>query len=271
MNHRYEISSIDINIWTLIKKYGCHIYGIHQHSLHLRLGNKIITVGHHISEGIHHIVTHHEVDFKAHDLSKDQHVYIYDNFLKVGPLIFEIKTSAIKSYKPYVIKYDDKDVEVLTKRLLDLIEHRLSTDILAKYNQIVFQLILEYIDQFIKTQDFNHAKKLVGLGPGLTPYGDDVLVGYIMGKNVRGHQIDWLNELLDLVDTKTNMLSAQNIKDTYEKMYPQLYVAMIEDIFIHKQQNYAEKLMDVGDTSGIGMLYGFLHGIKEGEEQYESL
>ncbi len=32
-----------------------------------------------------------------------------------------------------------------------------------------------------------------------------------------------------------------------------------------------KKLMEIGDTSGIGMLIGFLHGIKEGEHKNERL
>jgi hypothetical protein len=272
MKQKYEIESMSISVYMLIKKFGGMLFGIHKHSLHIKLSGKLITIGHDISEGMHHIKLKEPLDFKDYDLRADTHVYLYNDILNIGPLAFVLSEASIKTFIPYEHNYQlDDEIEDLSHHLNHMIEKKISNHIIHKYNQVVMNLVFDHVNQFIENQSLEHAIKLLGLGPGLTPYGDDILVGYILGKNSIGHQIDWIDDLIDLADQKTNHLSAQNIKDTYEKMYPMIYIQMIEDIFIHKKIEHAKKLMEIGDTSGIGMLIGFLHGIKEGEHKNERL
>ena len=54
-----------------------------------------------------------------------------------------------------------------------------------------------------------------------------------------------------------------------KKLYPYLYIQMIEELFKIKKIDHAKKIMEIGATSGTGILLGFLHGIKRGEAKNE--
>jgi len=272
MEKTYDIESMSLDVYRLMIEFGANIFGIHKHSIHLGVSNKIITIGYHMSKGIHHIKLKQSIDFQMHDIKPRSSVYIMDHKLIIGDLNFRIDKDVIETYKPYNLKYKNTDdVDILSNQLTKMIDQIIFDHVLMTYNYNIMRQTFYYVNQFFKDQTLMHATSLLGLGPGLTPYGDDVLVGYILGKNSIGKKIEWMKDLMPLAFKKTNLLSSQNLKDTYEKMYPDIYIEMIEDIFINKKIDHAKKLMHIGDTSGIGMLIGFLHGIKEGEHKNERL
>lgn len=272
MDTALKVIAIDHEIYQMIKHNDVFIYAIHQNSLHLCLNELLITVGARIYEGKHHIVLDRNVIFRDIDLKIKQKACIKGDHLYLGDLKLDIDYMAVKNYQSYDLTYLKTDnLDTVIKQLLGKIDLIIKEEMLIKYSSAIMKLVLNRVNQFLEEPNLGHARLILGLGQGLTPYGDDILVGYIMGRNTIGYPIEWIESLLDAVDEKTTRLSAQNIKDTYKRIYPHIYMEMIEELFKKNTIEHAIELMNIGDTSGVGMLLGFLYGIKAGEEYNERL
>jgi hypothetical protein len=123
------------------------------------------------------------------------------------------------------------------------------------------------------------ASHLLGLGPGLTPSGDDVLAGFMaalrLGLKSRNRSND--NEALDLLlkpvvtqaEAATNTLSREmllyasrgELTDTAERLILCLLGGCAEDITPH-----VFSLLAYGATSGADQLTGILHGLRTAYE-----
>lgn len=267
-----KVIAIDHEIYQMIKHNDVYIYAVYQNSLHLCLNDLLITVGARIYEGKHHIVLNKNIAFRDLNLKMKQKACIKDDHLFLGDLKLDIDYMAVKNYQSYDLTYLKTDnLDVVINQLLGKINLIIKEEMLIKYSSAIMKIVLNRINQFLEKPNLGHARLILGLGQGLTPYGDDILVGYIMGRNTIGYPIEWIESLLDAVDEKTTRLSAQNIKDTYKRIYPHIYVEMIEELFNKNKTEHAIELMNIGDTSGVGMLLGFLYGIKAGEEYNERL
>ncbi len=265
-----NIISIDFDIYNKMKEHGAIIYAIHHHTVHLLVCGKLITIGCFIPEGKHHIVIDQNIEFNQTDIKMKDVVYVDSKALHIGQMTFSISKEVIKSFSPYNQTYlNTKNFDVILDNLFTVIENHMKESLSFNYSDSVTKFISKRVNQFLNNPNYEHAISILGLGQGLTPYGDDILVGYIMGRNSVGVEIDWLENLLNFVDEKTTLLSAQNIKDTHEKLYPYLYIQMIEDLFNNNKIDHAKKIMEIGATSGTGILLGFLHGIKRGEPKNE--
>ncbi|MFA6800555.1 MAG: DUF2877 domain-containing protein [Acholeplasmataceae bacterium] len=270
MDKEVKVKSIDRDILHMIKDHQAYIYAIHKNSVHICVCNTLITVGDLIPEGKHHVVISQNIIFNSLGLKINQLIYIIDKNLYIGDMQLMIDDIAIKDYQSYdftyvkTIKLNDS-----INQLLIIIDKNVHEEMFLKYNTRILKIVTNRVNQFLKIPILENAQLILGLGQGLTPYGDDILVGYIMGRNTIGYPIEWIENLIDFVDEKTTKLSAQNIKDTKDRIYPYIYVEMIEELFNENKIEHAIELMKIGDTSGVGMLLGFLHGIKAGDEDNE--
>jgi len=270
MDKGLKIKSIDQEILHMIENHQAYIYATHKKSLHMNVCNTLITIGDLIPEGKHHIVINQHIVFNTLGLEMNQPIYIKDSYLYIKDMAFKIDNGAIKDYKSYDSTYvKTKKLDDIINQLFILIDKNIHEEMFIKYNTNIIKTVTNRVNQFLKTPTLNNALLILGLGQGLTPYGDDVLVGYVMGRNTIGYPIEWIENLIDIVDKKTTKLSAQNIKDTNARIYPHIYVDMIEELFNKNKIEHAKALMEIGDTSGVGMLLGFLHGIKAGERDNE--
>jgi hypothetical protein len=261
-----NIVSIDNDMLNQIKQNNASVYAIHHHSLHLKVGEKVMTLGCHITSGKHHIVIDSNLSFKDIGLKLNERVIVDQQAIKIGSYIFHINDLDIHIFRPYKKTYVvDDDVKVLLKKLEKMIEKEKKHHLFIHGNHPLDTYILEKIDVFLNHQNYDNAIRLIGLGEGLTPLGDDIMVGYILGMNTINQKIPWIEKLVNEAKIKTNLFSKQNLEDTYLKLYPTLYIQLIEDIFIYKKIDHAKDLINIGHTSGVGILKGFLHGIKAGE------
>ncbi|GGP25977.1 DUF2877 domain-containing protein [Silvimonas amylolytica] len=136
----------------------------------------------------------------------------------------------------------------------------------------------EYLGQLITQADASgHAlltarnvNALVGYGQGLTPDGDDYLVGYLaalqrIGPVLAAHTAAIGQQIKQCLGN-TNQISAHYlqlaISGHFSESIHQLRSALIEhappDVLVHR----AEHLLRYGATSGLSTLAGFLHGLR---------
>jgi hypothetical protein len=110
------------------------------------------------------------------------------------------------------------------------------------------------------------AESLVGLGPGFTPSGDDVLGGFLAVHNSFtegiGHQPILLD--FDVLENKTNWISAKLLDYMQRLVLDQQMIRMIDSATSGKRDELVlafESLLPRGHTSGIDIAVGAVLGL----------
>ncbi len=119
--------------------------------------------------------------------------------------------------------------------------------------------------------------KLVGLGPGLTPAGDDFLIGFLMtfqyldtGSLIKGFRKKFLidpgidsAEFTEILRDSTNLISAKGVRAAILGRPSQLVREVIQNIFAGRRIETTLsvlRLIDRGITSGTDILTGIVVG-----------
>jgi len=112
--------------------------------------------------------------------------------------------------------------------------------------------------------------RLVGLGPGLTPAGDDFLVGWITACKLEGRNTKKLSsEIEEALSRKTTWFSSEMIRDALDgkfwKRGIELARALNEGDSFQAMER-AGKIINWGHSSGKAWLAGFAYGIERGND-----
>lgn len=106
----------------------------------------------------------------------------------------------------------------------------------------------------------DHALALLGCGPGLTPSGDDVLAGLLLGGRAFGTPVDGLvKSVAALADSRTTALSAQLLWHAIRgECVPEVsaLIAALPDA--GAVDAAIDGLLQVGHTSGVGLAGGLV-------------
>ena len=107
---------------------------------------------------------------------------------------------------------------------------------------------------------------LLGLGIGLTPTGDDFIVGYlsVIEAKLAEDKLNVINEMeTDELFDKTNRVSALHLKGAINHRYNKRLVDIYKNIENGEKyyRKYTEKLIEMGNSSGLDMLSGLYFGL----------
>jgi len=131
--------------------------------------------------------------------------------------------------------------------------------------------LLDAIKQGNSQNIVQSAMNLIGLGPGLTPAVDDLLVGLILSmsyiaENLNVEQIpvqDALKDLASCIHGRTTTISEEFLLQAVAGNANESVIALIEALLTSNQVDIvssARKVMDFGGTSGTDMVLGILFG-----------
>lgn len=150
----------------------------------------------------------------------------------------------------------------------------------SNLNDIAKAVLPSLIDlsKAIRLEGIDDVKKisrnLIGLGPGLSPSGDDVLIGLMIAlwwfTNSLGGDIERVERINKAVISrmnKTTLLSQQLLRhaargetnETVEILLDGIFMGESEDIGIR-----AQRVLEIGETSGTDMMAGILLGLRAG-------
>lgn len=150
----------------------------------------------------------------------------------------------------------------------------------SDFNRAAKATLPHLIDLFkaIKSGSINDVKKisrnLVGLGPGLSPSADDALVGLMvafwwstgsLGGDIG--RVKKINEAIVSYAGKTTLLSQQLLRHAARGETNEAVEALLDAIFLGKTEDVeagAEKVLRIGETSGMDMMVGLLLGLRLG-------
>ncbi len=128
-----------------------------------------------------------------------------------------------------------------------------------KLNNYMFEIINSAFTEFFKTKDPTIFKRIIGIGPGLTPFGDDVLCGALYCKNIIDYN-DCFNSYISQIAKKyTTIISANFIINACENNYSDDIRKFVLGIFDSHTINkkVLDSIFNYGSSSGFGIVYGF--------------
>jgi hypothetical protein len=150
----------------------------------------------------------------------------------------------------------------------------------------VSQSGLPHIKSFVsavRSKDFElmrqSAKNIVGLGPGLSPSGDDLLAGFMAGlrwtvNSFNGNvgRVDEINRTIAHVAKGTTMLGEQLLTRAAAGEVNEAVEGLLEAILAGQVKNVktaTAKVLSIGETSGVDSIVGILLGSLLGIESLD--
>ncbi len=258
-----NVISIDQTILEELKMNGASVKGVYTSTIHLSLNTRILTVGSKIGKGKHHIVIDQFLDFYEGNIVQGTKVLLEQSMIKLGDIELFLAKDCVVDFQPYERIYRHNQQTITLRKTLKtyVTESQIYQSFMSDHTHLLHRLMMDKVDVFMHSPGYPSALSILGLGMGLTPFGDDVLTGFIMGLNSLGKHLPWIPDLVKDAYKKTSSLSAQNLRDTFDRLYPDLFVALIEDFFIHERLDVVDKVLALGATSGLGIMLGFIQGI----------
>lgn len=115
--------------------------------------------------------------------------------------------------------------------------------------------------------------RLIGFGPGLTPSGDDFIVGFISSYHylkkskfiIPIQMNDFVEQILLLTKNRTTFISEMMIYEACKGRFFKPIVELMKNLFFGDQKNSlvsANRLSKIGSSSGVDILRGLIWGIE---------
>lgn len=114
-----------------------------------------------------------------------------------------------------------------------------------------------------------HAVSLVGLGPGLTPSGDDFLTGLFTIINMKNSPFylyrSFCRDILMKAKTLTNDISYMTLKKASIGKVRESIISLVNSLLIENDEDLIlslNKLLNIGSTSGTDIALGIVFGME---------
>ncbi len=120
---------------------------------------------------------------------------------------------------------------------------------------------------FAPTHCYAILRRFIGLGEGLTPSGDDLLVGLLAMWQAAGEVGPWdspvaRQQLLEYMQTHTTILSAEFLRCALEGHFAEPLLRLVRSLLVGSPawQAHAAALAAVGHSSGVDTMVGMVLG-----------
>ncbi len=175
----------------------------------------------------------------------------------------------IELFKSNVFKVIDR-----RNSILNILHHHPIEDALMDKIRVITLAIQESVNADDRDYFRKEVKKLLGLGAGLTPAGDDFLYGLLAVWKTFGERENFVIELETLIiENKNNIgIISYNMLDALIKNH--IYLPL-KNLFrqINNGKEYTRELSEIatfGSTSGADMIAGALFGFENQEYKIET-
>lgn len=267
----YHILTIDSLALDKMKKATFRVHSIFQNVLNVAHKNELIIFANETVTKRPNLVAVDQItDFQRLDIKIGTIVRVHQNEIEIGNHQFLYKNAYHWKFQelvyipltiPKVMKFKEEIIDFLQTQsklnyynFKDNIEKQSMVDV-YKFTQI---------NRFKDAPNMIHAERLIGLGEGLTPHGDDVLAGYIFAKNLYREDKEFNQHVLKQTRLKSNIISYSMIDQIVHHQYSDDFKQLAYAIQNGSNEEQAiQTLADFGATSGLAILSGVAFGLEE--------
>ncbi|MEW6624435.1 MAG: DUF2877 domain-containing protein [Bacillota bacterium] len=271
---KIQVKKIDESIYRQIQTVdNIKIHSVFSNTINLIIDETLIAIGSNISSSKHHVLIE-RVNFAEYKITSSSILEQCKSGFRIDELFFAVSEEAVVSFNAYkCIKTIKEEHLIKACILLEWIKQEPRISIVNYDNSdSILNYQFKHIYRFLEEETFETAVKIVGLGVGLTPLGDDFLLGYILAKTSLGIKVPWVSKIISIAKEKMTIISYQALIDVLNGYYTEEFINMIEEFFEEETFNQAKLIMNYGATSGAGILVGFIFGLlPKGELRNECL
>lgn len=223
-------------------------------------------------------------DFQHTDIAVNEPVFIFKKTLHIGNRLnisidnAQIWDSVLPEF-PYEIEILRRNLSI-TKRYIELhgtsggakqdntSEHFFSREV----SKILEEQSRKLQDELLNGRILNackHAVSLVGLGPGLTPSGDDFLVGFfsamLLHNGPLAHYHSFCEDIVKKAKTLTNEISFMALKKASTGKVRESIIQLVEAMVKGKDEELIlslNKVLNIGSSSGTDIALGLVCGME---------
>lgn len=221
--------------------------------------------------------------YRLHQIEPGDKIYLNDDRLEIPSLSLLIPFSRSYIWDPEEwpeshkssISNLWKNAEFIRKVLFDVDEERILS--FPGEFKILFQNRIASLRYAVKENSLSKVidaiAHLIGFGPGLTPSGDDFMVGFISSYHylkkskfiLSINMNDFVEQILLLYKNKTTFISEMMIYEACKGRFFKPIVELMRNLFFSDQKNSlvsAYRLTKIGSNSGMDILRGIICGIE---------
>jgi hypothetical protein len=221
--------------------------------------------------------------YRLHQIEPGDKIYLNDDRLEIPSLSLLIPFSRSYIWDPEEwpeshkssISNLWKNAEFIRKVLFDVDEERILS--FPGEFKILFQNRIASLRYAVKENSLSKVidaiAHLIGFGPGLTPSGDDFMVGFISSYHylkkskfiLSINMNDFVEQILLLYKNKTTFISEMMIYEACKGRFFKPIVELMRNLFFSDQKNSlvsAYRLTKIGSSSGMDILRGIICGIE---------
>lgn len=259
LNHVIHVSP---TLFHPISPRELHVHSVFEKALNLEWEDTLYTVSSQLSEGNHTIRITPTEPFTqwVHPTTS---VWLDAERLRIGDRSFLIAAPAKKTLALFdeTFQLDDHHIKQCNDIEKMIKEKRTISVFYFDKNDTLLAQQMSRILRFLSDASPQNALNILGLGPGLTPLGDDVLFGHLLGLNALKVHADYMPVIQQNL-VKTSDISRQLLSDVMARDYTVFYRTFLNDFFTHYSLQMVPELLEFGATSGLGILTGFIYALK---------
>jgi hypothetical protein len=263
---RLSIKSIESKTLDRLRNNKYTVHSIFRHVMNLLSGDHIISVvSQSVCMGPNRIQLNETLNFQDYDFKIADGVTITPNKVIVGNTELCYQSTVNLSVINLSISEDRRIIEV-NKELRHYLQDLEKMNVLNYHNKmpsVIENYQFQSIERFLNEPTQFHLERIIGLGGGLTPLGDDIVHGYLMALNLIGQPNERLvNQALLLCKMRSNIISYNILRDGVSGRYSDDFKTFLNEFFNYGKITQIERIINFGDSSGIGILCGFSQAIK---------
>ncbi len=213
-----------------------------------------------IGNGPFNLVIEEQVLFSKH-IDVDSKISIEDNQLRIGDLAISFAYTQDWNPMPKWEVLKKNKNEIINR--LSLLQMDIENESILQFSNLLSNAIIKTDIPIIK----NISSKLAGLGIGLTPAGDDFLMGAMHAAWMIHSESDAkkiTEEIANIATPLTTSLSGAWLRSAAKgeagELWHEFFDALIKDDNVYLPMS---KILSVGETSGSDALTGFFSVINE--------
>lgn len=188
---------------------------------------------------------------KPKSIPLNSNIYIDNYHLYINELIIELTKKELEEKEN---KLDlNEYLKIIKEKLKEIDKGIFKNLVIDDKENIYSKKLKKALNKEINVDE------IIGLGPGLTPSGDDFLVGYLYSLNDENEFNELKEKILRIVDKNTNQISSTYLKAVLDKKRFSLFDDIIYPYDKESLLISLDKLFKVGSNSGVDILVGMLY------------